>query len=130
MLEPEPPDSALGADRRVAHYLPQWTNQSAPPRATSCGPASRISGPLGSALGQHRHRDDLAVRTAQPTRRLYTPTTGLFEAVLRASPDPTCMLAFWLQVMVVLFEFPASSDRDPAAYPKVGEVKAVRGYSR
>jgi hypothetical protein len=35
-----------------------------------------------------------------------------------------------LQVMVDLFEFPAGTDRDPAAYPKVGEVKAVRGYSR
>jgi hypothetical protein len=173
-----------------------------------------FSGPLGSPIGQHRHRADLAVRTAQPTRRLYTPSTGLSEAVLRASPDPTCMLAFWLvgfeeesaeqsgeicvaelfgsaigprrsgvrigvkahndprlhddmeevaldldayaaawtaegirffvddrlvrtvdqcidyplQVMVDLFEFPEGSDRDPAAYPKAGEVRAVRGY--
>ena len=35
-----------------------------------------------------------------------------------------------LQAMVDLFEFPTGTDRDPAAYPKVGEVKAVRGYSR
>jgi beta-glucanase (GH16 family) len=35
-----------------------------------------------------------------------------------------------LQVMVDLFEFPGGTDRDPAAYPKVGEVQAVRGYRR
>jgi hypothetical protein len=55
-----------------------------------------FSGPPGSPIGQHRHRHDLAVSTAQPTRRLYTLSGGLVEAVLRASPDPTCMLAFWL----------------------------------
>lgn len=241
-------DPALDPERWVAHYLPQWTTPERSAaryelrpgilqlRIDADQPAWRVedgelrasniqtgifSGPLGSAVGQHRHRDDLAVRTAQPTRRLYAPTTGLFEAVLRASPDPTCMLAFWLvgfeeespessgeicvaelfgnaieprrcgvrvgvkahndprlhddmdevaleldatdwhtysaewtaerirffvddqlvravhqridyplQVMVDLFEFPAGTDRDPAAYPKVGEVKAVRGYSR
>ena len=34
-----------------------------------------------------------------------------------------------LQLMVDLFEFPEGTDRDPA-YPKTGEVKAVRGYRR
>jgi beta-glucanase (GH16 family) len=33
-----------------------------------------------------------------------------------------------LQLMVDLFEFPDSPERDAAAYPKVAEVKAVRGY--
>jgi hypothetical protein len=33
-----------------------------------------------------------------------------------------------LQLMVDLFEFPEDTDRDPGAYPKVGEVRAVRGY--
>jgi len=33
-----------------------------------------------------------------------------------------------LQLMLDLFEFPAGPDRDPAAYPKVGGVAAVRGY--
>jgi Glycosyl hydrolases family 16 len=179
-----------------------------------------FAGPLGSPIGQHRHRPDLAVRTPQITRRLYTPCFGLAEAVLRASPDPACMLAFWLvgfeeqspassgeicvaelfghaigagqsrvrigvkahndpclhddieevtldldatewhtytaewrpdrvcffvddqlvrtayqridyplQLMVDLFEFPADAARDTAAYPKIGEVKAVRGYA-
>jgi beta-glucanase (GH16 family) len=35
-----------------------------------------------------------------------------------------------LQVMIDLFEFPEGSDRDPAAYPKIGQVRAVRGYRR
>jgi hypothetical protein len=33
-----------------------------------------------------------------------------------------------LQLMVDLFEFPQDTDRDEAAYPKIGEVRAVRGY--
>lgn len=236
----------LSSHRWVAHYLPHW---STPERSrarydVSSGvlqlridadqPAWRddvdglrvsniqtgtFSGPTGSTLGQHRHTTGLTVVSAQPTRRLYTPTTGLAEAVLRASPDPTCMLAFWLvgfeetgpeqsgeicvaelfgsamgahdsgvrigvkahhdprleddmaevrlaidgtdwhtygaawtaeeirffvddelvrtvgqriryplQLMVDLFEFPTSDSRDPAAYPKIAEVAAVRGY--
>jgi hypothetical protein len=240
--------AVLDPDRWVAHYLPQWTTPERSAaryelrpgvlrlRIDADQPAWRVedgelrvsnlqtgtfSGPLGSPIGQHRHRPDLVVRTAQGTRRLYTPSTGLVEAVLRASADPTCMLAFWLvgfeeespessgeicvaelfgnaigprrsgvrigvkahsdprlrhdmeeleldldatawhsyaaewtaerirffvddrlvrtvhqridyplQLMVDLFEFPEGSDRDPAAYPKLGEVNAVRGYQR
>ena len=236
----------LSADRWVAHYLPHWSTpeRSAARYDVSSGvlrlridadqPAWRddvdglrvsniqtgtFSGPAGSTLGQHRHTSGLTVVSPQPTRRLYTPTSGLAEAVLRASADPTCMLAFWLvgfeerapeqsgeicvaelfgnamgphdsgarigvkahhdprleddmaevrlgidgttwhtysaawtaeeirffvddelvrtvrqridyplQLMVDLFEFPASEVRDPAAYPKVAEVAAVRGY--
>jgi ribosomal protein S18 acetylase RimI-like enzyme len=33
-----------------------------------------------------------------------------------------------LQLMVDLFEFPEGAGRDPAAYPKLGEVRSVRGY--
>lgn len=239
-------DPALNSDRWVAHYLPHWTTPARSAaryelrpgllrlRIDADQPAWRVddgelrvsniqtgtfSGPPGSPIGQHRHRADLAVRTAQSTRRLYTPSNGLIEAVLRASPDPTCMLAFWLvgfeeqsaeqsgeicvaelfgsaigpsrsgvrigvkahndprlhndmeevaldldagawhtytaewtaerirffvddqlvrtvnqridyplQLMVDLFEFPQDTDRDAAAYPKIGEVRAVRGY--
>jgi hypothetical protein len=236
-------------DRRwVAHYLPQWTTpdrsaarfdlrpgwlrlridadqpawlpDGGPLRVSNLQTGS-FSGPLGSARGQHRHRPDLTVVSPQPTRRLFTPSGGLVEASLRASADPTCMLAVWLvgfegdapdqsgeicvaelygnaigprrsnvrmgvkahhdphlqddvadvaldldgtawhsyaadwtaeqvrffvddqlvrtvrqridyplQLMVDLFEFPQGSDRDPTAYPKWGEVKAVRGYRR
>jgi hypothetical protein len=55
-----------------------------------------FSGPAGSDRGTHRHRADLLVRTAQPTRRLFTPSEGLVEARLRATADPTVMLALWL----------------------------------
>jgi hypothetical protein len=236
---------ALNEERWVDHYLPQWTT---PERSrarydlTDEGLALRIdaghpawreedgelrvsnlqtgtfSGPAGSPTGQHRHRTGLTVVTPQPTRRLHTPTGGLVEAELRATDDPTCMLAFWLigfeerpedsgelcvaelfgeavgpparvnvgvkahhdprltddmvtveldldttewhryavawspdesrfyvddvlvhasaqgmdypmQLMVDLFEFPTSPERDPAAYPKRGCVRSVRGWS-
>lgn len=114
---------ALDPRRWVPHYLPQWTT---PERsAARChlgaeGLVLRIdadqpewrpedaglrvsnvqtatwSGPVGSAQGTHRHRPDLRVRTAQPARRLWTPTAGAVEATVRASADPACMLAVWL----------------------------------
>jgi hypothetical protein len=114
---------ALDPDRWLDHYLPHWTTaerSSARYRFGDPGlvllidadqPAWRdedgrmrvsnlqtgsFSGPVGSGIGQHRHRPDLLVRTAQPTRRLWTPTSGLVEATVRASADPTCMLAVWL----------------------------------
>lgn len=116
-------DPELDPDRWVAHYLPHWTTPERSAaryelrpgllrlRIDADQPAWRVEdgemrvsniqtgtfcGPPGSPVGQHRHRPDLAVRTPQATRRLYTPSSGLVEAVLRASPDPTCMLAFWL----------------------------------
>lgn len=236
----------LDEDRWVPHYLPQWTtpDRSAARyelhpgflrlRIDADQPAWRpedgelrvsnlqtgtFSGPAGSRRGTHRHRADLAVRTPQPTRRLFAPAGGLVEARLRASTDPACMLAVWLvgleeespdqageiclaelygdrigpggssvttgikahgdprlredmadvplaidatgwhtysaawtgeathlyvddaivrtldqgldyplQLMLDLFEFPSGPDRDPAAYPKHGDVAAVRGY--
>ncbi len=238
--------SALDDSRWVPHYLPQWTtpDRSAARyelhpgwlrlRIDADSPAWRpedgelrvsnlqtglFSGPAGSDRGTHRHRPDLAVRSPQPTRRLFTPAGGLVEARLRASADPRCMLAVWLvgleedapedcgeiciaelygdrigpggssvrtgikahgdprltedmadvaldldatgwhtyaaawtagrtriyvdgelvrtveqgtayplQLMVDLFEFPSGQDRDPAAYPKHGDVAAVRGH--
>ncbi|HEX8518590.1 MAG TPA: glycoside hydrolase family 16 protein [Pseudonocardia sp.] len=236
---------ALDPGRWVDHYLPQWTtpDRSAARydlepgllrlRIDADQPAWRVedgelrvsnlqtgtlSGPLGSPVGADRHAPDVVVRTPQPTWALYTPSSGLAEAVLRAHPDPTCMLAFWLVgfdgvpersgelcvcelfgdrigrersavnigvkaqqdprlhddvefadlpidaydwhtysvawtperarfyvddrlvrtveqrldypmlLLVDLFEFPAGPDRDPAAYPKTGDVAAIRGY--
>jgi glycosyl hydrolase family 16 len=236
----------LDPARWVAHYMPHWTTAERSAaryelrpgllrlRIDAGQPAWRpedgemrvsslqtgiFSGPAGSRVGQHRHRAGLTVRTAQSTRRLYTSTGGLAEAVMRASSDPACMLAFWLvgfeeespdcsgeicvaelfghairpghcharvglkahhdprlhddmadvplgfdatawhtygaewtagyvrffvddqlvrvvrqriayplQLMVDLFEFPQGGDRDPATYPKIGEIQAVRGY--
>lgn len=55
-----------------------------------------FSGPAGSQVGTHRHRDGLTVETEQVVRRLFLTTGGCAEAELRASDDPTVMLAFWL----------------------------------
>jgi hypothetical protein len=55
-----------------------------------------FSGPRGSNIGQHRHRPDLLVRSPQPIHRFWTPSSGLVEARMRASGDPTCMMAIWL----------------------------------
>jgi hypothetical protein len=236
----------LDETRWVPHYLPQWTTRDRSAaryelhpgwlrlRIDADQPAWRpedgelrvsnlqtgsFSGPAGSDRGTHRHRPDLTVRSPQPTRRLFTPDGGLVEARLRASADPTCMLAVWLvgleeaapeqageiciaelygtaigpsgssvrtgikahgdpdlrehmadiplavdatdwhtfaaawtadttsvyvddelvrtvdqgmsyplQLMIDLFEFPAGPEREPAAYPKHGDVAAVRGY--
>jgi hypothetical protein len=237
---------ALDESRWVPHYLPQWTTPDRSSarydlhagwlrlRIDADQPAWRpedgelrvsnvqtgsFSGPVGSDRGTHRHRPDLVVRSPQPIRRLFIPTGGLVEAGLRASADPTGMLAFWLvgfeegasdqsgeicvaelygsrigsggssvrtglkahgdprlrddmadvalpldatdwhtyaaawtrdtvriyvddrlvrvldqgigypmQLMLDVFEFPPGPDRDPAAYPKFGDVAAVRGY--
>jgi beta-glucanase (GH16 family) len=37
-------------------------------------------------------------------------------------------LAYPMQLMVDLFEFPADARRDAADYPRLGDVSAVRGY--
>jgi hypothetical protein len=117
-------ESALDTERWVAHYLPHWTtpersaarydvvpsglrlriDHDQPPWRPEDG-EMRVSniqtgswaGPVGSARGQHRHRPDgLVVRTATPTRRLWTPSSGEVEVVVSASPDPTCMVGIWL----------------------------------
>jgi hypothetical protein len=113
----------LELERWIPHYLPHWTT---PERSAARyelvdgllrlrievdQPAWRDadgglrvsnlqsgswSGPLHSPRGQHRHTDRVQVVTPQPDRRLYTPRSGLVEAQLRATIDPTTMLAFWL----------------------------------
>jgi hypothetical protein len=236
----------IDPDRWVTHYLPQWTvaERSAARYDFADGVRLRIdadqsawrpadgelrvsnlqtgvwSGPVGSGAGTHRHRDDLTVMSEQSSRRLFLPVSGRVEATLRASDDPTVMLAFWMvgfeedpadsgeicvaelfgseigressgvnvgikahhdprlvddmemlrldidartwhsyaaewtarevrffvddelvrtvhqgvaypmQLMVDLFEFPASSERPADRYPKIGEVRSVRGYLR
>jgi len=114
---------ALSAERWVAHYLPHWTTperSKARYRITPEGLELRIdedqldwrpedaplrvsnlqtgtfSGPLGSASGTHRHRDDVRVRTQTPLRLLFAPSSGRVDLTVSATRDDGCMLAAWL----------------------------------
>jgi CubicO group peptidase (beta-lactamase class C family) len=112
----------LDPERWVDHYLPHWTTPERSAARYELGDGLRLlieadqpawrpedgelrvsniqtgsfSGPSGSPVGQHRHRDGLLVRTAQPARRLWTPSSGLVEVVVAASADPRCLTAVWL----------------------------------
>ncbi len=117
-------DPALDGRLWVPRYLPQWTTAAASVARYEVGAGRLVlridddqpawspeytgelrvsslqtgvfSGPEGSDIGQHRWRDGLVVREAQPHLRLYTPTYGLFELRARFSDDPTTMAALWM----------------------------------
>lgn len=55
----------------------------------------QFSGPEGSAIGQHRFRDGLVVKQAQPEQRLWLAHFGVIEARLRAIRHADAMVAFW-----------------------------------
>jgi hypothetical protein len=108
----------------VPHYLPHWSSRAAsaaryalvdgtlrllidadqPPWSPEYDGWLRVSslqtgvfaGPLGSGIGQHRFRDGLVVREAQPNVAMYTPRYGLFELRARAVDDPSNMVALWM----------------------------------
>jgi hypothetical protein len=108
----------------VPHYLPHWTTPDRSEARFSATPGAlelRIeagqldwrpedaplrvsnlqtgtySGPVGSAVGTHRHRDDdLFVRTETPLRLLFAPSRGRVDVTVAASRDRGCMLAAWL----------------------------------
>lgn len=84
-----------GLELRIEADQPPWRDEDGPMRVSNVQTGS-FSGPAGSDRGQHRHRTGLTVLSPQPTRRLWTPSSGLVEATMAASSDPTCMLALWL----------------------------------
>jgi Glycosyl hydrolases family 16 len=114
----------LNRDHWLPHYLPQWSSRERSvaryeirdeqlslridddqaPWCPEFDGALRVSnlqtgvfsGPVGSAHGQHRFRDDLVVREAQDSERFYTPHFGLVEARVKAIPDARCMVALWM----------------------------------
>lgn len=114
----------LDYDKWIPYYLPQWSSreQSAPRYALGDGTlALRIeadqkpwcpefdgavkvsslqtglyAGPVGSSTGQHRFNENLVVREAQPTQRIYTPLYGYFEARVRAVAVPGYLCALWM----------------------------------
>src|ERR671933_2689117 len=94
----------LDPARWVPHYLPHWTTPERSAARYDLRPGvlrlridadqpawrpedgeMRVSNlQTGTFSGQHRHRPDMGVVTPQPARRLYTPSEGLVEAVIRA----------------------------------------------
>ena len=108
--------AGLSAERWVPGYLPQWTTperarahyalvedgielridadqldwrpEDAPLRVSNLQ-TGLYSGPLGSRLGTHRHRDELEVRTETPLSLLFAPSAGRVEVTVSARPTTT-----------------------------------------
>jgi hypothetical protein len=55
-----------------------------------------FSGPVGSALGQHRFNPAAIVREEQPDAQLYLPHYGRIELRAKANDDPRAMVALWM----------------------------------
>ena len=74
----EPWAPALDGDIRVSHLQ-----------------TGQFSGPVGSAIGQHRFRPGLVVTEEQPERRLWLVHHGVIEARMAAIRHPSAMVALW-----------------------------------
>ena len=112
----------LDTDRWIPCYLPQWVDRAhasryeigqgvlrlridadTEPWAPELDGGIRVShlqtgvfsGAVDSPIGQHRFRDDLTVRSAQPERRLWLIRYGLLVARVRAIRHPQAMVALW-----------------------------------
>jgi hypothetical protein len=115
---------ALDPARWIAAYLPHWSSRelSRPRYEFSNGnlvlridaeqkpwcpefdggvvvssiQTGQFSGPVGSSIGQHRFRQGLVVREAQPEARLYLPQYGYIELRARADMGPANLVALFL----------------------------------
>jgi hypothetical protein len=83
-----------GLRLRIDADQPPWRPDLEGMRVSAIQTAN-VSGPVGSSVGQDPHRDGLVVSTAVPGFRGWTVSEGRIEAVVSASPDPTCMLGIW-----------------------------------
>ncbi|MER6938141.1 hypothetical protein ABTX24_21640 [Nocardioides sp. NPDC127514] len=73
-----------------------WRPEDAPLRVSNLQTGA-YSGPVGTARGTHRHREDgLVVRTETPQRLLFAPARGRVDVTVAATRDEGCMLAAWL----------------------------------
>jgi hypothetical protein len=109
----------------LPHYLPAWSSRAAsaatyelrdsclhltippdqglwcaddhtPPLRVSGIQSGNFSGPVGSAVGQHRYREGLTVREEQETFWGWTPDGGYLELRARGVVTPRSMVAWWL----------------------------------
>lgn len=115
---------ALDEDLWLRFYLPQWSSRArtrpryrledgclvlviAPDQEPWCPELDGdvrvsnvqtgvFSGPLGSAVGQHRFSPRAVVREEQAPRRTLLPQYGLIEIRARAVLQPGNVAAFWL----------------------------------
>jgi hypothetical protein len=115
---------ALDERRWLPYYLPQWSSRERsaaryrlgdgrltllvepdqPPWCPHLDGEVRVSslqtglfsGPLGSAVGQHRFHPEAVVREEQPELRLYTPRLGIVEVRAEAIDDPSALVALWM----------------------------------
>jgi hypothetical protein len=55
----------------------------------------QFSGPVGSAIGQHRFRAGLVVHEEQDEERLWLPRFGVLETRVKAIRHPSAMVALW-----------------------------------
>jgi hypothetical protein len=84
-----------GLTLRIDADTPPWSPEFDGEVRVSHLQTGQFSGPVGSPLGQHRFRDGLIVREAQPPQRLWLPHLGVLEVRLRAIRHPDAMVAFW-----------------------------------
>jgi hypothetical protein len=97
-----------------------WLEEDAPLRVSNLQ-TGVFSGPLGSGVGTHRHREGLTVRTNTPERILWGPTAG--RVVKRSAWAPS----YPVILMIDLSEIGARSTREDA-HPKSADISWVRGW--
>ncbi|RQN08808.1 hypothetical protein EHW97_05600 [Aeromicrobium camelliae] len=84
-----------GIELRIDADQRDWRPEDAPLRVSNLQ-TGVYSGPVGSAIGTHRHRADLEVRTETRQQLLFAPSRGRVDITLAASRGSNCMVAAWL----------------------------------
>lgn len=84
-----------GLELRIEASTPPWAPDIDGDVRVSHLQTGQLSGAVGSTVGQHRFRQGLMVREAQPERRLWLPHFGVIEVRMAAIRHPDAMVACW-----------------------------------
>ena len=84
-----------GVELRIEADQPSWLPEELEMRVSNLQTAA-FSGEVGSAVGQHHHREGLSVVTAVEPFVGWVASAGWVEVTASASTDPDCMFAVWL----------------------------------
>ena len=84
-----------GLELRIDADTPPWAPDLDGDLRVSHLQTGQHSGPVGSAIGQHRFRPGMTVREAQPEHRGWLPHFGVIEVRMAAIRHPAAMVAFW-----------------------------------